>query len=254
MKAALDFALKKPWVVPTIVGAAAFGCGAGIGFLVATKRRQPEPDILYIQKDPQMTMFDSYGEPKEEAVSSSATHTHTKWDTLDNPHVYKPEPLVEDYEELVNGDDEAHEVVLTVDDEPVVTHNVFDDTDPNWSWKDELEHRKSKDIYVIHLSEFNSNESEYDQETVTYYQKDDILADQSDVPIYNYGTLMGDLKFGHGSQDEEVVNIRNDKIQMEWEVVFHPGAFEAEVLGFDVEEQYEAQDLKHSNYLKFRQE
>jgi hypothetical protein len=97
-----------------------------------------------------------------------------------------------------------------------------------------------------------NNEMDYNQETLTYYKGDDIVADQSDTPIYNHSGLMGDLKFGHGSGDANVVYIRNDSIQMEWEVLLHEGSFEVEVVGLQVEREYEESDIKHAHERRFR--
>lgn len=155
---------------------------------------------------------------------------------------YEPETIEEEYEEI---------------EEPEITYenvNVFETVLSNWDYEIEIAQRGEGLPYVIHYDEFMANESNYQQETLTYYSADDILADQSDTPIYNYSKLMGDLRFGHGSNDQNVVYIRNDQLHMEWEILNHSGSFEEEVVGLEIEERYAAQDLKHSNNMKFRME
>ena len=107
--------------------------------------------------------------------------------------------------------------------------------------------------YVISFEVFQENEFDWSQETVTFYTGDDILADESDSPIYNYRSLFGELHFGYGSGDPNVVYIRNPSLRREWEVLRSTGHFAIEVLGMEAEERFEKQDLKHSNEpRKFR--
>lgn len=135
-----------------------------------------------------------------------------------------------------------------------VSVNVFEsrDDDGQWVWEDEIQVRQPHMPYVIHYEEYINGEMGFKQETLTYYQGDDIMADPADTPIYDYAGLMGNLKFGHGSRDANVVYIRNEKIRMEWEVLLHTGLFSVEVLGQNMEEEIE-QELRHSSaVMKFR--
>jgi hypothetical protein len=79
--------------------------------------------------------------------------------------------------------------------------------------------------------------------------------DEDEKPIYNHEQQTGQLKFGHGSGDPNVVYIRNDKRQSEYEVVHDPGLYSVEVLGLEIEHNTRTQDLRHANRPpKFRQE
>lgn len=135
------------------------------------------------------------------------------------------------------------------------TNNVFtEDTNEVWDYEVELANRKSTEPYIIHKDEFIENESEYSQETLTYYSGDDIMADPADSPLFGWFDMLGTLKFGHGSDDPNVVYIRNDVLHYEWEVLRHTGLFEVEVGGLTIEDEYAKQDLKHSNSpRKFRE-
>lgn len=163
-----------------------------------------------------------------------------------------------------------HDVVYDTDPEPqedapadVIVqpeiNNVFRVNGPNeeWDYDTELAKREQAraigEPYIISAEEFIQDEKGYQQETLTYYRGDDIMGDQNDTPIYNYQNLMGELKFGHGSKDPNVVYIRNEKVHMEWEILLHQGSFEVEVMGFEIERTHEKADLKHS-VEKFRQE
>jgi hypothetical protein len=87
----------------------------------------------------------------------------------------------------------------------------------------------------------------YTQTTLTFYSGDNILADEQDSPVYNYESVVGNLRFGHGSNDSNVVYIRNEKLEAEYEVLLFDGSFEIEVLGYVAE----ANVIEHS-LTKFR--
>lgn len=139
------------------------------------------------------------------------------------------------------------------EDEPMTKVHIFKVEDEDWDYQAELSSRDPKLPYIIHRDEFIQEEMGYDQSTVTYYRGDDIMADIHDVPIYNHSNMFGELKFGHGSGDKNVVYIRNETLQMEWEVLLHTGRYEVEVLGNDIENYYAKENLAHAHsVLKFR--
>jgi hypothetical protein len=137
------------------------------------------------------------------------------------------------------------------EEEPEVVH-IFAHNDRSWDYDVEVATREREIPYVIHQEEFINDEMGFRQETLTYYAGDDIMSDTDDTPIYNYAGLMGELKFGHGSRDPNVVYIRNEVIHMEWEILLNPGMFSEEVLGLQMEKDAE-NDLRHS-VQKFRRE
>jgi hypothetical protein len=93
-----------------------------------------------------------------------------------------------------------------------------------------VEHRS--DPYVIRQDEFMANESEFDQTSYTYYSVDGFIADQRDEIIEPsvVGVQNLDL-FGHLSDDENIVCVRNEKLRMEIEIVRHLGSYREVVLG-----------------------
>lgn len=127
----------------------------------------------------------------------------------------------------------------------ITHHNVFESDDPTtyFNFREEQARRKAKpDLpHVITKDEFDNNDTDYDQATLTYYDGDDVLADQQDSPVDNIEAVMGYenlLRFGHGSGDPRIVYIRNPKLELDFEVVHSDGKFAKEVLGFDDELQH----------------
>ena len=130
-------------------------------------------------------------------------------------------------------------------DEPQ-RQSIFNGEDDIWDQEFEEQHRSPTEPHVIHKDEFWREEMGYTQTTVTYYVGDDILVDQEDVPVYNYQETTGELKFGHGSGDQNVVYIRNDRLKAEYEVIRDRGSYEVVILGLQAEEDLERSSLKHS--------
>lgn len=136
--------------------------------------------------------------------------------------------------------------------EDTTTHNIFENSDPYWNQEAEMSNRSKEAPYVIHCEEYIADEMGYRQTTVTYYAGDDILVDESEVPVHNHTGLMGELPFGHGSNDPNIVYIRNEAIHMEWEVLRDLDSYQNVVLG----ESMDPDELAHSlnRVPKFRRD
>jgi hypothetical protein len=232
MNIQLSTLLERKWVLPTFVGVTAFSTGAVIGHVV-TKRYFKSFDEIVPPQAEQMSLFDTWN------------------DVVERETVY-----IEEIETVAEIDEIIEEIVEeTAPTYILETNNVFANNESEWDYETELSTRTGVDPYVIHADEFISGEMGFAQSTITYYAGDDIMADELDTPIYNYMGIMGELKFGHGSKDPNVVYIRNETMNHEWEVLLHQGKYETEVLGHDIEDAYEEQELKHANSVpKFRRE
>lgn len=109
-----------------------------------------------------------------------------------------------------------------------------------WNWHEERK-RRSPDIpYVIHYDERDAMEG-YSQVSLTYYAGDDVLCDDRDDiidPIADRNRLVGENNlelFGHGSQDPSIVYVRNDTLEIVYEIVKSPNTYAEEVAGFSHE-------------------
>ena len=76
-------------------------------------------------------------------------------------------------------------------------------------------------IYVITTEQFSEERPEYDKLTISYYEDDDTLADENEDPIADPVSLIGDAleNFGEGSDDPQVVYVRNERISIDYEVI-----------------------------------
>jgi hypothetical protein len=103
--------------------------------------------------------------------------------------------------------------------------------------------------YSITMEEYMENPNDHDQITLTYYTGDEVLADERDKPMDDVDGIVGRYNlefFGRDSGDDNVVLVRNDKIELDFEITKSDGTFAHQVLGFDEEE------LKHSDTMRRR--
>jgi len=181
---------------------------------------------------------------------------------------FSDEPLYGELEldwdaELSIEDQELYDASISPSSYNVFEKNKKDNAEryenslTEWDMELELSTRNGREPYVIHFDEFAENdetEGGFVQKTLTYYEGDDIMTDEHDTPIYQYHTVTGVLKFGHGSKDSNVVYIRNEELQLEVEVLYMPGRYEVEVLGLDDEETVVEGQIRHAREKRLARE
>lgn len=131
--------------------------------------------------------------------------------------------------------------------------NVFVErprSNDSFDYDEEIQHRTSDKPYVISFEEFAENKPDYIQNTITWYEGDEVLADEREEPIPDVEGTIGTNnidRFGHGSKDPKIVYIRNERLDLDFEVVRHEGSYAEVVLGFTPE-----RELRHSGSRRFR--
>lgn len=108
--------------------------------------------------------------------------------------------------------------------------------------------------YQISVEEFQENESGFPQQTVTYFEGDEVLTDPHDVPVYNHTNVVGEFRFGYGSGDPNVAYVRNVRGKVEYEILRDSGHYSVEVLGQTIESEHAEADLKHSGNHRLRRD
>ena len=92
---------------------------------------------------------------------------------------------------------------------------------------------KKGDCFIITSDEFSS-QPEYDKETIFWYEDDSVFTNSSEELLDNSGDLFipnPHLHFGEGSEDPDVVFIRNDKMSVDYEIIRIHGSYAEIVLG-----------------------
>lgn len=224
--------LRNRWVQTSLISVVAFA-GGGVGGYFLGKRKAQRVEIHVVQPtDEQLALFE---EVEEIQITESITET-TIVEVEDDGYIQR---IVEAQHEDPS------------EDEPAVVTVLVDDGD--WDYEAEMSTRDPRAPYILHQEEFIGDELGYRQETVTYYAGDQIMSDNNDTPLYGFEDLMGELQFGHGSRDPNVVYIRNEVIHMEWEVLRDEGSFSEQVLGIQADREVE-DEIRHSGVQKFRRD
>jgi hypothetical protein len=153
----------------------------------------------------------------------------------------------DDPTKLVKGDEEGistrmPEELLEEITETVTVEEFIRDRTEQFNYRTEIPKRDPKVAYVISYDEYMENPKQYDQRTLTYFSKDDVVVEERDQPLDDPLGILGPValdSFGHGSKDPNIVYVRNDRLAMDFEICFDPDSFEETVLG-----------LKHSGEVR----
>lgn len=196
------------------------------------------------------TLATSYIRP--EVVSDDATAALRVYSgDAETPVETEAELIVEETSEKVTDD------VIEV-----VQRNVFaklnEDGEPEmetegWNYKTELAKRAGYPKgrpYIISEEEYLVNDKEYEQTSLTYFEADDVLSDDKDVPLPDPDATVGEgnlTQFGHGSGNKNLVYVCNDELELMFEIMRSTGSYAAEVHDFR-EDDYDA----NSGIRKFR--
>jgi hypothetical protein len=174
--------------------------------------------------------------------------------------VVRPVPLVEDDPQLELPFDAVEDFDISwTEPEHPVNVIVMDDFDPaeyeaskaaaqaepeeparfhllqnlyeTWDYEREKLNRHSGNPYFIHQEEFEADEEDLEQLSLTYYEGDDTMCDPLDVPIYNYRDILGELRFGYGTDDEAFCYKRAPGMGAEYSIEKDPRSYAEAVHG-----------------------
>jgi len=248
---------KKEWTTPAVVGVVSFAAGVGAAHLFYRKKIVDEVnqavDVMTkltetAEKETTKLKSFTFDVPRAKELTileQPASHG------IGNINILKP--FAEAVNDVVEYPDapirpvEQHEVIKDLPEGD--RRNIFAG-DPEWNMEEEVASRSPDTPYVIHVDEFFNKEKGYHQSTLEYYEADNILCDENNVPIYAPEKVVGRLEWGRGSRDQNVVYVRNDKLSAEYEITRNPGSYQMEVLGLEAEAAAEDDELKHSTSIR----
>lgn len=223
--------------------------GAGLGGAVAyfVTRGKLETKYNKIADDEIAEMQQHY---RDKTVALENTVAKPGLEAIVREQGYSTEPpmAVTPPSAVVDAAKEAEEAIDPRPEPEVAEENVFEKPPvtpgevgmplvrDDWDWHKERVSRSPIRPYVIHRDEMDDSEA-YDSITYTYYEEDDVLCNERDEVVGKdeRDALVGERnleRFGHGSGDASIVFIRNDRLEMQMEVVRSPNSFAEEVHGF----------------------
>lgn len=218
-------------LVAVALGLVTIGIGVGIGYILG--RRKKYEVIKLGDRLPE-------NRPRRVVIDEDQLNRDIK--TIDPSDVE---------EEVVEK-----EVTVTVNEKVVTETNIFAHAeDDEWNYDEEIKKRSPLAPYVLHRDEFFGEEmafENYMQCQWTYYAGDDTLVDDDEKPVYNYEMVVGDLRWGHGSGDPNVVYVRNMTRNQEYEITRDPGHYRVEVLGLEMEQEADEQEKRRAKKAQSR--
>lgn len=235
---AVNIVKNNPYLLAG-VAVVSLAAGGALGYYAAKKRLQPKYEAIIKQEIEETKEYYSrlYKVDDYETPAAAVERLIPKEEAIEAHRAYRGEKVIGQI--IGVKEDEAGLEVEVQLNEGVEVSNIFVNNQPlnaeDWDYDTEKEQRSEDFPYVIHQDEFFANEEEFEQVTMTYYEGDDILADEEDQPITDVEGNIGEKnlqKFGHGSGDQNTVYIRNNKRGLDFEVVRSRGKFAEEVAGF----------------------
>lgn len=248
MNERLSKIIGHPATAPVVSGLVGVGVGFAIGYILGKRRQEVEYyDIPNAQMELDFIGADRAKEVLDEIIANERL---TVVEIREDERETTPEEVGAEFVERL-----IQEVPQPELEEGVIASNVFAGTDDEWDIDAELAKRDSTQPYILHKDEFYADELGLNQMTLTYYDGDAILCDEDSKPIYNHANIVGELQFGHGSGDPNVVYIRNLRLKAEYEILKDSGFYQVEVLGYEIENEQAVRDLRHSSHpRKLRQD
>lgn len=241
-------AFRSPKVMAltiTLAGATAGAALGVVGYFMMKKRLEKQYEEQLNRELDEMRLFyarrnkeGAYATPEAAAEAlgvTEATEAHASYKTTAGREEVSEGQLAALKERMKRGGPATDDP----DVEVKVESNIFRNGRSLAEF--DLEQEQSKraanpDVpFVISKDEYFEGEPSFVNTTVCWYEGDQILADERDVPVENVDALIGEdnlLRFGYGSDDPNIVYIRNTKNQVDFEVVRSTGEYANEVAGF----------------------
>lgn len=250
----MRFHFRNEWRAPAVAGAISFAAGVGVGYFAFLKKSSADMESVKKLHDEKLALeFALATEQKERRASVKNMTARLQEITeqrraVEEEEVPAPAPITRPYIAAIPEDGEK---IPEEPEEKSEAWNAFND----WDQEAEEIGRSPDAPYVIHVQEFYDESNNHNKMTLSYYEGDNILCDENEVPIYDASKTVGRLEWGRGSNDPNIVYIRNEKMKADFEVLRNTSHYQIEVLGLDIEEQESKNDLKHSKAIpKFKME
>lgn len=198
-------------VISIAVGAGLIGGSLLLKFLVKDEEKSglPEYKPYSLTEEDVEEEFDNYIDENKTSVS--------------NIYIESKKPDITDLINRYSGED---------------TDDDIEDEENEWDNDEEYidEEAKAEGPFIISIDSFQNEYESFSKNTLTYFEKDGVIADDRDEVIVDYLAYIGDEaldSFGEGSDDPNLVYVRNLSKEADYEIVKDPTAYQETVLGYD---------------------
>lgn len=239
---------NKKLLVNAGVFVAGAGIGFGVGYLVFKKKYQaiaeseiesvreayaknakPKPDLTEIRSTYVIDREGSVLEQDEVIANEGYFSVAEETDADAFLRAHGRVPTTYELIQMGNGIEpsEAKRDLADGDDVNIPEGNIFEgyvEPDPQELAEnaDEVTVVRTPDRpYVISSKEWYTNDTDYDQITLTYWADDDVLADDTNRMINEVDEVVGATnlhRFGFLSEDPDIVYVRNERLKADYEI------------------------------------
>lgn len=257
--------LRHPATTPSAIGVLSFAAGVGVGLGVAAwKARKGYSAEEVVSVDQPELDFDV---PVEEfqfvnpgwSASAAAAQLERIRAEMDRDERDSGEgsgdpssdPDAEAPRRVVVGEDHPALAKNQPDEDVAERINIFVTPDEDWNYDKELMKRTVDEPYILHTDEFHNQEMDYHQSVLYWYEGDKTMADDQDMVLYNWPDVVGELRWGHGSNDPNALYVRNERLMLEFEILKDSGKYSDKVFETEAEDRLNDDELSHG-VPKFR--
>lgn len=200
-----------------VAGAAA---GAGVVYALLNKKyaqiMNESLDVISEEMSKDYARFYADWQPKPSEEEVQARIEEDRLETaskLVNAAKAQQQEILEEMD--YNGASEEPE-------DPIV-NNVFEEAEKSelQALIEELSEPSNSHPYLITADEYMEPYENYGKLSITWFEEDDILIDESDESIIDSTELIGSdvlRAFGHNPRDKDTIHVRNDKFEGDFEV------------------------------------
>lgn len=233
-------------ILATTAGVSAVVAGVVVGKIVAKRQALKYEDIITHEVNEARAFYQRINKPPMEKVAAERLGDSIEEEVEEGrlTQIKEAAEALQGYKGVMGKVPYDRPEIIPVQVEPpptVQVTNVFVEGQAmnrdDFDYEAEIAQRSEDNPYIISYDEFVQGEKDYEQASLRWYEGDDTLTDDKDVPIpaTNVDEIVGDenlQKFGHGSRDPRIVYVRNDKMETDFEVAKNDSSFQAAVLGF----------------------
>lgn len=187
-----------------------FGAGACIGSLatyIIVKKQYEGMYEEYISEDVQEEYVEALDEcavTRERGLRTSVNPVSDRRDRI------RYTDLTRNYkEDMMDLDTPEHNEDKDYQDGEILTREANN-------------HNPNDSSYIISRDEFGEEKTHYDKLTIYFYEDNEVLTDENEEPVVDPTEIVGSdalESFGCLSGDPEIVYVRNDKREIDYEVI-----------------------------------
>jgi hypothetical protein len=221
------------------------GLGAAIGFFVGYRfNREKIKAEAFKESEEEIEIIREHYRQKEIARENDTAKEELTQVVIREGYTEEPTPIVDLAALRGRGEEVEQERPLPAPVPITPVQKIYRSTDTEkdkmdgWNFPSELAKRTPEFPYIIHQDEFTHNETEFAQVSYTYYVDDDVLVDESEEILSDREAIIGRnvlTRFGHGTDDYNILYIRNPVLELEIEICRDTGNYQENVLGLERE-------------------